>query len=148
MFSAYLYFSMASYFSSRNLGGFESWMQAQAREETAHALKFYHHVNERGGRVLFEAIDKPESEWNSPAEAFEAVLGHEQFVTRSIHDLLSLAREEKDYPSETFLQWFVNEQVEEESTASDILERLKMIGENSNGILMLDARMGQRSAGS
>jgi ferritin len=145
LYSAYLYLAMSAYLDSIHLPGFASWMQIQAKEETLHAMKFFRYIQERGGRVLLEAIDEPKTEWNSPEDVFKHVLKHEQKVTELIHGLVDLARELKDYPTEAFLQWFVSEQVEEESTAEDVLEKVKMAGDRGGGLLMLDRELGSRT---
>lgn len=144
LYSEYLYLSMASYFESVNLRGFAKWMEAQAVEEQNHAMKFYSYINERGGRVIFDSIAKPPSKWDSPLAVFEETYKHEQKVTAMINDLTDLARAEKDNATEILLQWYVNEQVEEEASASEILEKLKMIGSSGNGLIMLDRELGQQ----
>ena len=146
LYSAYLYLSMASYFESVNLRGFAKWMEAQAGEEQEHAMKFYGYINERGGRVTFDSIAKPPSKWDSPLAVFEETYKHEQKVTAMINDLMELARSEKDNATEILLQWYVNEQVEEEASASENVEKLKMIGSSGNGLIMLDHELGQRKA--
>ena len=144
MFSSYLYLSMEAYFQSISLRGFAAWMRDQAQEEMVHAMKFYDFVNERGGKVTLEAIAKPESTWASPLAAFEAALAHEQHVTSLINDLVDLAISEKDHASNIFLQWFVSEQVEEESSAGEVVDRLKLIKDNTSGLFMMDAELGRR----
>ena len=144
MYSAYLYLSMDAYFQSSSLSGFAAWMRAQAQEEMMHAMKFYEFVNERGGKVTLEAIAKPESTWDSPLAVFEAVLTHEQHVTSLINNLVDLAISEKDHASNIFLQWFVTEQVEEEASASEVVEKLKRIKDNPSGLFMMDAELGRR----
>jgi ferritin len=146
LYSAYLYLSMSAYCEAANLPGFAHWMRMQAQEEEAHAMKFYHFIHERGGRVILQAIDQPPVEFPSPLAVFEQTLEHEQKVTAMIHDLYTLAAEEKDYASQAFLQWFVTEQVEEEDSASQILETLKMIGDKGHALLMLDRELGSRGA--
>ncbi len=146
LYSWYLYQSMAGHFASGNLPGFAAWMTAQANEEMTHAMKLCGHLQERGGRVTLTAIEAPPSEWDSPRDVFEAVYEHEQKVTGLIHNLVAQAREEKDYAAEVFLQWFVSEQVEEEDTASSILEKLKLAGDATNALLMLDRELSQRGA--
>ena len=146
LYSAYLYLSMAAYSEAVSLPGFANWMRAQAREETSHALKLFDFVNERGGRVVLYAIDQPPAEFESPLDVFEKTLKHERHVTSLIHDLYGLAVEENDYPTQVMLHWFIEEQVEEESTASQILETLRMIGDNDNALLMLDRELGARAA--
>ncbi len=144
LYSAYLYLSMAAYFESNNLKGFAHWMAVQAKEELSHAMKFYNHIVERGSRAVFSAIEKPREEWKSPLEAFSDAYAHEQEVTSLIHGLVDLARAEKDHATDSMLKWFVDEQVEEEASASEIVEQLKMVKESSNGLLMLDHRLGKR----
>jgi ferritin len=144
MYSAYLYLSMGAYFQSVGMPGFASWMRVQAQEEMVHAMKFFDHINERGGRVTLKAIDGPPTEWDSAAAAFEHVYEHEQKVTGLINGLVNLAIEEKDHASRSFLQWFVDEQVEEEDSASTVLDRLKLIGDSGNGLFMMDGELGQR----
>ncbi len=145
LYSSYLYLSMASYFLSLNMGGFANWMQVQAQEEDMHAMKFYNFINERGGRVVLKAIDGPPTEWDSPLATFEAVLEHEQKVTGLINDLVELALAEHDHATNIFLQWFVTEQVEEEDSANDVIQQIKMIGEAEGGLFMLDRELGQRT---
>jgi ferritin len=144
MASAYIYLSMAAYFESIDLPGFASWMQAQSNEEMAHAMKFYGYIHERGGRVVFEALEQPPVEFAGAVDVFEKTLAHEQYITGRIHKLYALAVEEKDYASQGILQWFVDEQVEEESTAGDTLQMLKMVGDKGQGLFMLDRQLGSR----
>ena len=144
LYSAYLYLSMESYFKSLNLNGFANWMRVQTQEEVAHAMKIYDFVNERGGRIILKAIEGPETEWDSPLAVFEAVYVHEQKVTGLINDLVDLAIKEKDHATNTFLQWFVNEQVEEESSADEVVQQLKMMENAPGGMFMLDRELGQR----
>ncbi len=144
LFSAYQYLSMAAYCESENLPGFAQWMRAQSREETEHAMKFYDFILERNGRVVLHAIDGPVVEFGSPLEVFQQALEHEQKVTAMINDLYGLAARENDYASQTFLQWFVTEQVEEEKNAGDVVETLKMIGDGSEALFLLDRELGQR----
>jgi ferritin len=143
IYSAYLYLSMEAYFQSINLGGFASWMQVQYQEEMAHAMKFYGFINERGGRVILQAIDAPPSDWASPLAVFEATLEHEQKVTARINDLVDVAIAERDHATNIFLQWFVAEQVEEEDSANGVIEQIKLFGEA--GLFMLDRELGQRT---
>jgi ferritin len=144
-YSAYLYLSMAAYFEDRNLGGFANWMIVQAKEEKFHAMKLYRYLNERGGRVKLMTIEDPEFEWDSVLKVFEEAYAHEQKVTGMINDLVDLAISEKDHATRSMLQWYVDEQVEEEATAENIVERLKMIKDHSPSILMMDREMGSRS---
>jgi len=142
--SAYIYLSMAAYCESVNLAGFARWMVTQSQEEWGHAMKFYNYIYDRGGRVVLEGIDKPATEFAGPVDVFEKTLAHEQFITGRIHNLYAMAAEEKDYASQGILQWFVNEQVEEEKSAGDILEMLKMVGDKGQGLIMLDRQLAQR----
>ena len=145
MFSAYLYLSMSGWFEAKGLSGFASWMRAQAKEENFHAEKFYDFVYERSGNVVLEAIDKPESDWESPLHIFEAALAHEEKVTGLINDLVDTAIAAKDHATNNFLQWFIAEQVEEEATASAVIDRLKLIDGDSAGLFALDMEMGKRT---
>ncbi len=145
LYSAYLYLSMSAYCESINLAGFAHWMRVQAQEEVGHAVKFYGFIHDRGGRVVLQAIDQPPVEFQSPLDVFEKTLEHEQKVTAMIHDLYTLAVQEKDYASQIFLQWFVTEQVEEEDNASQIVETLEMIGDNRQSLLMLDRELSGRA---
>ncbi|MCL1979652.1 MAG: ferritin [Proteobacteria bacterium] len=144
MYSSYLYLAMEAYFQSISLKGFAAWMRVQVQEELMHAMKFYGFVNERGGKVALEAIAKPETSWASPLAVFEMVLKHEEHVTGLINDLVDLAISEKDHATNNFLQWFVSEQVEEEASASEIVEKLKLIKGDSSGLFMIDAELGKR----
>jgi ferritin len=144
MYSAYLYLSMKSYFQSISLGGFTTWMQAQVQEELMHSMKLYDFVAERGGRVFLKTIEKPKFDWESPLAAFEEILKHEQLVSSLINDLMDLAIEEKDHATQIFLQWFVSEQVEEEATVGEIVDKLKLIEDNNSGLFLLDAELGKR----
>ena len=143
-YSAYLYLSMAADFEGDNLRGMAHWMQVQAKEEAGHALKFFKYIVERGGRVTLAAVAAPPTKWDSPQGVFEAVYKHECHVTGLINKLVELAAAEKDHASGVFLQWFVNEQVEEEANASEILHQLKMVGDSKQGLFMLDRHLGQR----
>jgi len=145
MYSAYLYLSMESYFRSLNLNGFANWMRAQTQEELTHAMKIYDFINERGGRVTLKAIEGPPTKWESPSAVFEATYKHEQKVTGLINELVNLAIEEKDHAANTFLQWFVKEQVEEESSVDKVVQKLKMADGNPQAMSTLDRELGQRA---
>jgi ferritin len=145
LFSSYLYLSMATYFESKNLSGFAGWMRTQAEEERAHGMKFYEFLHDRGGRVLLKAIDAPKTEWKSNLEAFKEVAEHEAKITASIYALYETALKEKDYPAQVMLQWFINEQVEEEKNAAEIVANLELIEERGTAVLMLDKQLGKRS---
>jgi ferritin len=144
LWSAYLYLSMSAYFESINLGGFANWMKVQAQEEVGHGMKFYHHVIERRGRVIVAAIPAPPVNWKSPLNAFEDAFKHEQKVTGMINDIATMAASEKDYATTDRLQWFIDEQVEEELSTDTIVQKLKMIGTNTGGLYMLDRELSQR----
>ena len=143
--SAYLYLSMAAYSESINLGGFAHWLRLQNQEEFSHAMKLFDYVNNRGGRVILQAIDRPPADFKSPLRLFELVLKHEQEVSASINRLYQLAVREQDHATEVELHWFIQEQVEEERNAGQILEQLKMIGEQPAALLMMDRQLGSRS---
>ena len=144
LYSAYLYLSMVAYFESTNLPGFANWMRVQTQEEIVHAMKFYDYINQRNGRVVLTALADPQIEWKSPMDAFEAAYKHEVHITAKINELVNLAIEEKDHAANMFLQWFVNEQVEEEKSPSDIIQKLKMIKDSSEGLYMLDKELATR----
>jgi len=144
LYSAYLYLSMEAYFKSMNLNGFANWMRVQTQEEVAHAMKIYGFIDERGGRITLKAIEGPQTEWDSPLAVFKDIYKHEQKVTSLINDLVNLAIEEKDHATNTFLQWFVNEQVEEEASADQVVQQLKMMEKAPGGMFMLDRELAQR----
>ena len=144
MASAYLYLAMSADFKSKNLDGFASWMKVQTQEEIVHAMKIYDFLNSRGGKVKLLAINEPQETWSSPLEAFKAAYKHEQYITGCINKLVKLARDQNDNATELFLGWFVTEQVEEEETASGIVQQLERIKESSTGLFMLDAKLGTR----
>lgn len=144
--SAHAYLSMAAYFERESWDGFASWMASQSDEERIHAMKFYHYVLDREGSVKLPAIPAPESEYSTPLAVFEASLAQERDVSKSIYGLYKLAHEEADYATVSFLKWFVDEQVEEEKTVSDMIDKLKRAGENNEAMLMLDRLAGERPA--
>ena len=144
--SAYLYLSMAGYYESRSFRGMAHWMQIQAREEWRHAMKFFDHIVERGGRVALRQINAPKEKWNSIQEPFQDALSHECQITGRIHGLVKLAASEADFATQAFLQWFVNEQVEEEANSLMIVERLKLVGDGNVGLLFLDSELAKRAA--
>jgi ferritin len=146
LFSSYLYLSMAAYLEDKNLPGFASWMRVQEKEEREHGMKFYDFIQERSGKVTLKAIQAPKTDWKSSLELFEEVAAHEALVTASINALYELALKEKDYPAQVMLQWFINEQVEEEKNAAEIIAALKMIDAHETAVLQLDHRLGKRSA--
>ncbi|MGC8492944.1 MAG: ferritin [Syntrophobacteraceae bacterium] len=144
LYSSYLYLSMASYCKRLNLEGFTRWMEVQALEELSHAMKFFNFVNERGAKVELTTIEGPPTSWDAPLSVFEAVYNHELKVTGLIYDLVNLATEVKDHAVVNFLQWFVNEQVEEETSADNIVQKLKLIGSDGGGLYMLDQELARR----
>lgn len=144
LYSAYLYLSMAAYFEDKNLSGFGHWMRIQADEEREHAMKFFDHLLDRGGRPLLKVIAAPETEWKSSLEAFREVQAHEAKVTASINALYELALKEKDYPAQVMLHWFIDEQVEEEKNAAEIVQQLELIEAHGTAVLMLDHRLAKR----
>lgn len=148
LYSEYLYLSMAAYYEDEGLPGFASWMRAQADEERAHAMRIYDFVIERDGRITLSSIDSPPTEWSDPAAAFEAAYEHEIEISEMIDDLVALARKENDNATENMLQWFVAEQVEEEATAQEILDKLRHVGDDGPGLLMVDQELGQRGGAS
>ena len=145
LYSAYLYFSMSAYFQDQGLSGFAKWMEAQTVEEMGHAKKIYDYVFDRGGRVELEEIKKPPVTWESPLAAFKAALEHERYVSKLINNLVKIAMEENDYMTNNFLQWFVAEQVEEEASVGEIVQRLHLVGDRGNGLFMIDRELGQRT---
>jgi len=145
LYSSYLYLSMAAWFADKGLNGCENWMKIQAQEEASHAIKFFNHVTERGGRVTLESIKKPDTEWASPLAVFQATLKHEQHVTSLINDLVALAMDGKDFASQNFLQWYVSEQVEEEATAMDLCNKFEMAADSKPALLMLDKELTART---
>ena len=144
LYSSYLYLSMSSHFLAGGLPGFANWMRVQAQEELVHAVKFFDFVGGRGGRALLAPIEAPPAEWPSPLAVFEAAYRHEQKVTGLINGLVDLSLRESDHATNIFLQWFVTEQVEEEASALDVVQRLKMLGESRDGLFMLDRELATR----
>jgi len=143
-FSAYLYLSMAAYCEDQNLPGIANWMKVQFEEEQFHAMKFFNYVNERGGRVILKSLEDPKTDWDNLIEVFEDTLEHEEFITKSINELMDIAIEERDHATVSFLNWYVDEQVEEEANANGILGTLKLINGQGNGLLMLDKELAAR----
>jgi ferritin len=143
-YSAYLYLSMAGSFEVANLPGFAHWMRKQSEEEREHAMKFFDFLLNRGEHVQLQAIDQPPYAFRSPLDTFEQALEHEKEITSHIHRLYDLSVQENDYPVQVLLNWFVEEQVEEEKSATEIVERLRMAGEEGAALLLLDKEMGER----
>lgn len=144
LYSSHLYLSMAGFFKSINLNGFANWMRIQAQEENMHAMKFFDYLLERGGNAQIYKIEAPPNKWESPLAVFENTLEHEQMVTSSINDIADLAIHEKDHATNIFLQWFISEQVEEEATTGEILDRLKLAGDARAALFMLDNELKTR----
>jgi ferritin len=147
MHSAYLYLAMSAQLEHDNLPGFAHWMRLQSEEENFHAMKLFDFVNERGGRVVLDAIPAPPEDFGSVLDVFKAALAHEKKITGMINDLYALAIERNDYPAQIMLQWFISEQVEEESNAGSIVTQLEMIGDSPGTLLVLDRQMAARQAG-
>jgi ferritin len=143
-YSSYLYLSMAAYAQSINLPGMAHWMRKQSGEELGHAMKFIDYIEDRGGRVVLQAIDQPAAEFGGPTDVFEKTLAHEQHITGRIGMLYGMASDEKDYATAVFLQWFVNEQVEEEKNATEILNHFKVVGDKGQGTIILDHHLAKR----
>ena len=144
MFSAYLYLAMVAYFNDLGLSGFAAWMTSQAQEEMVHAMKLFNYIIERGGRVELAQIDKPQKGWDSPIDVFNAAYKHEQYITGRINDLVDLAIEIKDHATNQMLQWFVEEQVEEEATADEVVQKLTFVQDAPGGIYMMDKELAAR----
>ena len=143
-YSALLYLSMSAWFEDKGLPGFANWMYVQYQEELTHANKIFKYVNERGSRVELKGIDQMPTEFESVISIAEMTLEHEQHVSALINDLVDIAIEERDHATQSFLQWFVDEQVEEEANASEILDNLKLISSKGNGLFMIDRELRQR----
>jgi len=146
-YSSYLYLSMSAYLDAANLPGLAAWMRAQAREEAEHAMKIFDHLLDRGGKVQLHPIGGPPAQFATPREVFDQAHRHEKEVTASINGLYGLAVDERDFASRVFLDWFVQEQVEEEKTSGLLAEQLRMVGDDRPGLLMLDRELGQRRGG-
>lgn len=144
LYSEYLYLSMSAYFYGEDLDGFGHWFELQAQEEHQHAMKFFRYLLDRGGKVELDAIDKPQIDFKSAIEICKLTLEHEQKVTASINNMMNMAQDSNDYAMESMLNWFVDEQVEEEANASRLLNRVNMAGDSPNGLLILDKELAQR----
>jgi ferritin len=142
--SYYIYLSMAAWLHSKALDGMGHWMRVQAHEEMLHAMKFFNHLIDRGGKVALKDLKQLKVQWKSPLEVFQDALEHEKFISKKINDLMSIARQEKEFASEPLLAWFTNEQIEEESNATKITEQLEMVGADKSGLLMLDRELAAR----
>ncbi len=144
--SAYLYLSMAAYFESVNLQGFAHWMRLQHQEETAHGMKLFNYLNDRGGRVHLQAIEQPKTDFQSSLEVFEQALAHEKKVTALINNLYDLAIKQNDHATQIHLQWFITEQVEEEKNAQDVVDKLKMAADHPGALFLLAQQLASRMA--
>jgi len=145
MYSAYLYMAMSAYSDYKGLKGFANWFMAQYQEEMVHAMKIYDYIQSQGEQVVLKAIEKPPTEFGEPIDMFQATLKHEQFITKSINELVDLAVSEKDHATQIFLQWFVTEQIEEEANDNEIIDKLKLVSNSLNGLFMIDKDLGMRS---
>ena len=145
LWSGYYYLSMATYFYEKNLPGFAKYWTAHAAEEQEHAMKIFKHIVERGGRVTLKTIDQPQTEWNSPLHVAEEVVEHERKVTGMINNLVTMAKSENDYATEVFLQWFIDEQVEEEESAEKVYNQMKLAGDSGAALLMLDIEFAKKA---
>ena len=145
MYSAYLYMAMSAHSTNIGLPGFANWFMVQYKEEMEHAMRIYNYIQEQGNAVKLKLIEEPPNTFKDPMDMFKKTLEHEQFITKSIHDLVALARKENDYATEIFLQWFVTEQIEEEANDNEIIDKLKMVGNKGNGLYMVDRELAQRT---
>lgn len=144
LYSAYIYYSMQSWFDEQGMTGFANWMGVQVKEEMSHAQIMYNFVNERGGRVLLKAIEGPNNDWDSPLHIFKTALEHEQIVTGRINKIMDLAIELKDHATAQAFQWFVAEQVEEEASAGEIVGKLEWAKDAPGALFQLDRELGAR----
>jgi len=145
LYSAYMYYAMSAHFAAEGLPGCSHWMNLQVVEELDHAHRFIDYVNERGGRVKLAAIDAPQLEWESPLAVFSNALAHEQHVTSLINTLVDVAIAESDHATNNFLQWFVGEQVEEEASAGEIVDKMELVADDKGGLFFLDQELGKRA---
>ena len=145
LFSSYVYLGMAAHFEAMNLEGFAAWMKLQAQEELGHAMRLFDHLNRRGGKIVLKAVGEPPADFGTPLQVFENALAHEQHITGCIHEVYRVALEEGDYPAQIELQWFVDEQVEEEENTGRVVDQLKLAGDDNVARRMLDLELGQRS---
>lgn len=142
--SAYIYLGMEAYFEQTPYSGFAKWMEVQYSEELGHSRKFFNYIAGRNGKIKLQAVSEPKCEYKSPLEAFQVSLAHEQKVSASIAALYELAGEEKDFATQSFLKWFLDEQVEEEKNVGDLVVKLELVGDNRNGTFQLDHHAGKR----
>ncbi len=143
-FSAYSYLALTAYFEDLNLKGFAHWMRTQHKEELVHANKAFDFVNDRDGRVTLSALEAPKVSWNSPVEAFAFALETEEANSKQIYEVVEAVMDERDHANHTFMQWFVNEQIEEEALVNDMLQRLRLVGDNNTGLFLIDHELGLR----
>ncbi len=143
-YSAYMYLAMSAYCDTIGLPGFSSWMRLQFEEESLHVTKMFDYILDQGGQIHLKPIEEPPKAYGTPLEVFETTLEHEQYVTRLIHKLMGLAVEEQDYATQTFLQWYITEQVEEESNVNNVVAPLRMVGDDKGGLMMIDQQLAQR----
>lgn len=148
LYSSYAYLAMSTHFSSQSLDGFAHWFRLQSQEEYGHAMKILDYINTRNGKVSLMKVDPPKAGWKNPQQVFKEVYDQEVSVSKSINDIVGLSLSEKDYATNNFMQWFVSEQVEEESTATKLLDRINLIGDNTNGLLIFDKELGMRASAS
>lgn len=144
-YSAHAYLSIAAYFEDLNLPGFVNWAKIQFEEETSHAMKLFDFVHDRGNRVTLHGIDKPPADWASPIDAMQQALAHERKVTAAIHNLYEAAVDENDRAAQVLLDWFIEEQVEEEKMVEEIVDHLRIVGGDGTGLIVIDARLGERT---
>jgi len=144
-YSSYVYRSMQAFFVQANLDGFAHWMHLQAEEETGHGERLFNYVHDRGGKVVLKGMDAPRTDWKNPLEVMENALAHEKKVSQMIYDLVKVAKEENDYATQTYLNWFVTEQIEEEASVDRIVERLRLASDSSAGLLLIDGELAARS---
>ncbi len=145
IYSSYLYLSMSAYSGSQGLKGFSNWFNVQVQEELFHAQKIYKYVLDQGEKVILDTIAKPPSDFKSPLDLFEKTLEHERYVTSSVNRVLDLAKKENDNATSIMFQWFVTEQIEEEANANEIIQQLKLIGDNGSGLFMIDNQLSSRT---
>ncbi len=145
-FSNYIYLAMAAYLEDSDLDGMAHWMRMQAQEEYQHAMKIFDYMIERGTRVVLTEVAAPPREWANPLACFQAALEHEKYMTKNINDLADLALEEKDHATNNIMQWYVSEQVEEESNVDRIVKKLKMMGADGTALFMMDRELAGRPA--
>lgn len=145
-YSAHVYLAMCAWFEDQGLPGFASWMRFQYQEELGHGIKIFDFINDRDGKVIIEGVEAPPTSWGSPLDAFEAAYANEKEVSRSIDDLYNLADQENDHATKVMLQWFITEQVEEEASTKQAVDRLKLAGDDSSALLVLDQQFGSRNS--